>query len=325
MNKVAKAFSITIPILIIVTIILTVLYLKKEPSPGGTPPSPPQPKPSPPTPPQPKPSPPTPPQPKPSPPTPPSPPPPQPKPTGPPPQPKPTPPPPGPQPKPTGPPPQPKPSPPTPPQPKPTGPPPTPPPPSPPPPKYDDTDCLALQYYGTSGSAPHKVCGVFDGFSHWSWEGMKNWLRYFKSKTGVSNVIIYEAQFLPKSWFDEVGVKIKGTVPGKKTPAYELPEFCPNVKDSDCSGANFKCDQNGFFCYDYCLRVEPPNCTSDDDCVSFYKKYDCPGTAYCRTDKGVCQYHANGDNGCPKILVQKILIVQVIIVIYLMWVINRML
>jgi hypothetical protein len=79
------------------------------------------------------------------------------------------------------------------------------------------------------------------------------------------------------------------------------PEFCPSGKDSDCSGANFKCDQNGFFCYDNCLRVEPPSCTSDDDCVSFYKNLDCSGTAYCRKDKGVCQYHVNGDNGCPKI------------------------
>ena len=113
-------------------------------------------------------------------------------------------------------------------------------PPGPPPgptPPDDLTDCLALNFYGsdTGGAAPQKICGVFDGFSHWSWAGMQQWLAYFSYKTGAKSVIIYEAQFVPESWMTEVDATITNPgMKGKKGSANLLPMTCES--DKVCKG-----------------------------------------------------------------------------------------
>ena len=161
----------------------------------------------------------------------------------------------------------------------------------------DDTDCLALQYYGGADKgarAPRKICGVFDGFSHWSWNGMKRWLAYFRKQTGAKNVIIYEAQFLPKSWFAEVGAKIVGTdntTIGIKDAAKLLPNFCSS--DSDCGGGPHEKCNNGI-CINTCLTAAPDSCTQADLSKCNTQYAGCAGCAngscpvYC--NNGACKY-----------------------------------
>ena len=176
-------------------------------------------------------------------------------------------------------------------------------PPGPPPgptPKDDLTDCLALNFYGsdTGGAAPQKICGVFDGFSHWSWAGMQQWLAYFSYKTGAKRVIIYEAQFVPESWMTEVGATITNPVKGKKRSANLLPMTCESDKvckgdvttgTDKAPGLNWKCTDD--ICVDQCLVAPSPQCTATGgQCVKHYKSLNCPHSGYCRKDNNSCHY-----------------------------------
>jgi hypothetical protein len=158
--------------------------------------------------------------------------------------------------------------------------------------------------YNGNGQAGHKICGVFDGFSHWSWKGMKQWLAYFKKQTGAKEVIIYEAQFIPASWLKSVGVPI----PDKKNwgikPNFEtLPAFCNDDADCTSSGPNYRCTDG--VCIDQCLSTPPP-CESDDSvCTSWAIGLKCPGSAYCnkksKGGNGFCHYSAPKPNACKKV------------------------
>ena len=173
----------------------------------------------------------------------------------------------------------------------------------------DKTDCLALNYYGQSGVAPQKICGVFDGFSHWTWKDMKRWLAYFKSRTGAKNVIIYEAQFIPESWMNEVKARIIDPDKGQKAKANLLPRSC--TTDKNCTGPspsgtvpgkNWEC-KNGI-CVDKCTVGDPPKCTTDNNCDNSYKAMGCPFTGYCKNN-GYCHYNtphsgANATKTCTK-------------------------
>lgn len=174
-------------------------------------------------------------------------------------------------------------------------------------PKDDLTDCLALNYYGSKGGkpAPQKICGVFDGFSHWSWAGMQQWLAYFSWKTGAKHVVIYEAQFIPESWLSEVKVKIIKPEKGNKNPAQMLPKTCKNdaqcqgtVKNGTLSppGANWRCTENGAqmgVCYDQCLTKSVQcSATLNKGCSEYYlKTLNCPADAYCGGNN-YCHYNS---------------------------------
>ena len=189
-------------------------------------------------------------------------------------------------------------------------------------PPSDVTDCLALNYYGGDAGAPQKICGVFDGFSHWTWAGMQQWLAYYAWRSGLndkakakgldSHVVIYEAQFIPESWLSEVKVGILGAKKGIKTPAEALPLLCK--KDNDCQqgktsgsirppGPNFTC-QHGI-CVDQCLVAEPKSCKgkTNNFCANYFKNtLNCPSDGFCREDNHTCKYNSPhpDDAGCYK-------------------------
>ena len=194
----------------------------------------------------------------------------------------------------------------TPPSPGPNTPPPQPGPNTPsPPPAQGLTDCLALNYYGP-GVAPQKICGVFDGFSHWSWAGMQQWLAYFSYKSGASSVIIYEAQFVPESWMSEVLAPILGKTKGTKPQANYLPLSC--TSNSNCTGptgtvkapgANWICQND--ICVDKCLLGTPPKCKGEKNksyCADQFTDMKCPSAsgAYCSTN-GYCHYNSPHTEG----------------------------
>jgi hypothetical protein len=168
-------------------------------------------------------------------------------------------------------------------------------------------------YNGNEAPADHKICGVFDGFSHWTWKGMKNWLIHFASKTGADEVMIYEAQFLPKSWLVELAGE-GATLPstkyadkqyyGIKSPFENLPYFCETSPDCVKAGAgpNFQCS-NGV-CIDQCLGP-PGTCTSNKDCTDKFTKMQCPGSSYCnlksKGGNGYCHYSVPKTNTCAHV------------------------
>ncbi len=97
-----------------------------------------------------------------------------------------------------------------------------------------------------------RACGVFDGFSYWTWAEMNDWFNTFASKTGASNMILYEASFIPYHWFSELGLMDGAT--GSLWPAGYTGDTSTRVltgippptvekgctKDADC-GPNFRC------------------------------------------------------------------------------------
>ena len=170
------------------------------------------------------------------------------------------------------------------------------------------SDCLALNYWGAdNGPAPLKICGVFDGFSHWSWAGMQQWLAYFSYKTGAKSVIIYEAQFIPEAWINEVGLNITNPTKGIKSQANPLPILCENNKNCQGSttdgsdiapGANWICKNN--ICVDQCL-TSTTNCSTDKKCNDYYNSLSCPHGGYCRQGQNpkTCHYNAPHSGGGP--------------------------
>tara|TARA_R110002074_G_scaffold16248_5_gene54519 strand:+ start:2114 stop:4354 length:2241 start_codon:yes stop_codon:yes gene_type:complete len=161
----------------------------------------------------------------------------------------------------------------------------------------DKTDCASLLYYGKGIVADMKVCGVLDGFSHWDWHAMQQFLAYFahKSMSNVTNphVVIYEAQFIPTSWFDAVlpanwQADTKYAIQkGTKRTAAALPTGC--VKDNDCGNKSYmKCTSG--VCVNSCINlvdsdnkpiacVPPPGPTSSStptECNKYWKELGCP-------------------------------------------------
>jgi len=75
-----------------------------------------------------------------------------------------------------------------------------------------------------------KSCGVFDGFSHWTWPSFANFLHYFSNTYDIPNLIVYEASFIPYHWLKSLGITDDSEWPWKnKTqesallPAPEIP------------------------------------------------------------------------------------------------------
>ena len=193
----------------------------------------------------------------------------------------------------------------------------------------DKTDCASLMYYGAGTEADMKVCGVLDGFSHWDWHAMKQFLAYFthKSMSNIANphVIIYEAQFIPTSWFDAVmpeGWKTNpkySIQPGTKRAALPLPGGCSSNKD--CGPSYMLCDKGT--CINSCINLtsdgkqivckpptDPAIPTHSKVCDTQWAKLDCPAGngpdgpewGYCKPDNpppgggvastGTCHYDA---------------------------------
>jgi len=148
-----------------------------------------------------------------------------------------------------------------------------------------------------------KVCGVFDGFSHWGLQAMMQFLAYFSNQTGAQHVVIYEAQFIPKSWFIAVGINLGDKKynldPGSKRAAPWLPINC--TENSDCKKGS-ECNSEGV-CENPCVKLEK-TCTNDKDCNTLYKNCPCPPPdpktglptcGYCRTDNHTCHYNMPSD------------------------------
>ena len=163
------------------------------------------------------------------------------------------------------------------------------------------------------GAADMKVCGVFDGFSHWDLNAMMQFLAYFKQQTGAPHVVIYEAQFIPKSWFKAVGINLDDSNvakkynldPGSKRAAPWLPIKC--TANTDCQqGEN--CNPEGV-CVNPCVSSKwskNVSCAGDQDCNKLYTSHNClcppndPKTGkatcgYCRTDNKTCHYNMPSD------------------------------
>jgi hypothetical protein len=83
----------------------------------------------------------------------------------------------------------------------------------------------------TQPSQGTRACGVFDGFSFWSWESMNDYLNLFCNKSGAKNVIVYEASFIPYHWLIELGVNIPKQQQFQLLPAPMISIPCKSDKD----------------------------------------------------------------------------------------------
>ena len=108
------------------------------------------------------------------------------------------------------------------------------------------TLCLNMLFGGSSNFQPSqgtRVCGVFDGFSFWSWEKMNDYLNLFCNESGAQNVIIYEASFIPYHWLEELQIfsnpkiKLSPLPPPQKLPVPVVTQYCS--KDEDCKISNY--------------------------------------------------------------------------------------
>ena len=119
-----------------------------------------------------------------------------------------------------------------------------------------------------------KSCGVFDGFSHWTWPQFQNFLNYFSQKYSAPNLIIYEASFIPYNWIVSLGLKdtLQGYLGGKIQSALVPypsgpPNFCPFYNENNkpgaagCKSAD-KDSPSPRYCDDSCTVV----CTDYKDC-----------------------------------------------------------
>jgi len=60
-----------------------------------------------------------------------------------------------------------------------------------------------------------KSCGVFDGFSHWTWPSFANFLHYFSNTYNIPNLIVYEASFIPYHWLLSLDITVDDDWPWK--------------------------------------------------------------------------------------------------------------
>ena len=63
-----------------------------------------------------------------------------------------------------------------------------------------------------------KSCGVFDGFSHWTWPSFANFLHYFSNTYDIPNLIVYEASFIPYHWLLSLDITKDSEWPWKSKP-----------------------------------------------------------------------------------------------------------
>jgi hypothetical protein len=56
--------------------------------------------------------------------------------------------------------------------------------------------CIKNQY------DPNGFCGTFDGFGNWDWGKFEKFMNLFADRYNLSDVGIYEFQFVPPAWFD---------------------------------------------------------------------------------------------------------------------------
>jgi hypothetical protein len=86
-----------------------------------------------------------------------------------------------------------------------------------------------------------KSCGVFDGFSHWTWPSFANFLHYFSNKYQIPNLIVYEASFIPYHWLKSLGITEDSEWPWKGQPqesALLPPPEIPTREKNTCGFYN---------------------------------------------------------------------------------------
>lgn len=57
------------------------------------------------------------------------------------------------------------------------------------------SSCLAMKWQSKGF-----MCGTFDGFGAWTWDGFVNFLKSFSAQTGIQELAVYDAQFLMPHW-----------------------------------------------------------------------------------------------------------------------------
>ena len=86
-----------------------------------------------------------------------------------------------------------------------------------------------------------KSCGVFDGFSHWTWPSFANFLHYFSNTYNIPNLIVYEASFIPYHWLKSLGITEDKEWPwndGKQESAWLPPPEIPAREKKTCGFYN---------------------------------------------------------------------------------------
>jgi hypothetical protein len=137
----------------------------------------------------------------------------------------------------------------------------------------DAPSCIALNYYGPTGTPKTDVCGTLDAFSSWGWTEMDAMMRVWASKmasvTGQQvtdmTVGLYESQFIPAHWF--------------KNGKFATTQYAHKPPSQSCSDLVIKCDHTGdpTFCTD-ALAKYPKLCNVPGYTVSTY----CGQNGYCK-------------------------------------------
>ena len=86
-----------------------------------------------------------------------------------------------------------------------------------------------------------KSCGVFDGFSHWTWSDFANFLHYFSNTYDIPNLLMYEASFIPYHWLLSLGITEDSEWPwknGKQESAWLPPPEIPAREKNTCGFYN---------------------------------------------------------------------------------------
>lgn len=108
---------------------------------------------------------------------------------------------------------------------------------------YPTSSCLAMEY-GVSVNANgvpdiSEVCGTFDGFGTWEWGAFLQFISLFAYQFGISQVGIYESQFLP---YSSNGSAASWITPISPVPPLGPKSACP--KDEDCVNCAAPCKTN---------------------------------------------------------------------------------
>ena len=170
------------------------------------------------------------------------------------------------------------------------------------------TLCLNMLFGADENTQPSqgtRACGVFDGFSFWSWEGMNDYLNLFCNQSGAKNVIVYEASFIPYHWLVELGIQKPDNHNFQLLPAPITNISCKNDKDCQdpktyltseqqtfaknivCLGPDMKKVSEGKdgFCKNLCL-VQPAGLgklDQNDNTIWVTNKSDTEAQAACTT------------------------------------------
>jgi hypothetical protein len=111
------------------------------------------------------------------------------------------------------------------------------------------TLCLNMLFGSDPQTQPSqgtRACGVFDGFSFWSWKSMNDYLNHFCNQSGAKNVIVYEASFIPYHWLLELGITKPANRSFQKLPAPVVNIPCKSDKDCRDPKTYLTADQRKF-------------------------------------------------------------------------------